>query len=116
MFNLKVTAVLLAIEVLIALFIHDRFIRPYIGDVLVVMVIYFFLRIVIPEKVRLLPLYIFVFAAGVEALQYIHITELLGLNDIVFFRVLIGSVFDWKDIICYFVGCVFLAIYELKRK
>lgn len=106
------TITLLTIEVLIALFFHDNFIRPYIGDVLVVVVIYAFLRIWIPRGVKLLPLYIFLFATGVEVLQYFRIVELLGLENNAFFRVLIGSVFDIKDIICYFTGCVFLGILE----
>ena len=34
------TVILLLTEVLIALYVHDAFVRPYIGDVLVVIVIY----------------------------------------------------------------------------
>ncbi len=109
------TVLLLAIEVCIALFVHDRFIRPYVGDMLVVIVIYTFVRIFIPEKCRLLPFYIFLFAAGVEVLQWVGIVELLGLQDNRFFRVLIGSTFDIKDILCYAVGCVLLGVYEWKR-
>ena len=40
---------LLATEVLIALFVHDDFVRPYLGDVLVVPVIFFLLRAAFPE-------------------------------------------------------------------
>lgn len=76
---------LLAVEVLIALFVHDNFIRPYVGDVLVTVLICAFLRIFIPKGVKLLPLYVFVFAAGVEILQYFHIVEVLGLSDNRFF-------------------------------
>lgn len=108
------TLVLFVIEVLIALFVHDDFIRPYVGDVLVVIVIYTFLRIFIPEKVKLLPLYIFMFAAGVEVLQYFQIVKLLGLEDNRFLSVLMGTVFDVKDIVCYAIGCVILGIYEWK--
>jgi hypothetical protein len=44
------------VEVFIAIFVHDNFIRPYIGDVLAVMVVYFFVRIIWPkEGSRLLP-------------------------------------------------------------
>ena len=103
---------LLAVEVLIALFVHDNFIRPYVGDVLVTVLICAFLRIFIPKGVKLLPLYVFVFAAGVEILQYFHIVEVLGLSDNRFFSVLIGSVFDVKDIVCYGVGYVVFAICE----
>lgn len=114
-FYLITTIILLLIEILIALYVHDDFIRPYVGDVLVVIVIYTFLRILISEKIKLLPLYIFFFATGVEVLQYFQIVKLLGLEDHRFFSVLIGSVFDLKDIVCYGVGCLLLGIYELVR-
>ena len=42
---------LLLIEVFIALFVHDKFIRPYVGDALVVIVLYFAVRIIIPKAV-----------------------------------------------------------------
>ena len=110
------TIVLLAIEVLIGLFIHDNFIRPYVGDVLVVMVIYTFVRIFIPEKIRLLPSYILCFAVLVEVLQYFRIVEVLGLSENRFFSVLIGSVFDVKDIICYAIGCILIVAGQLVYK
>ena len=106
------TMILLLIEILIALYVHDAFVRPYLGDVIVVVVLYTFIRIFVPEKCPLLPLWVFVFAAGVEVLQLLHIVDLLGLGNISFFRILIGSVFDVKDIICYAVGCALLGIYE----
>jgi len=108
-----VTILLLVIEVLIALFVHDAFVRPYVGDVLVVVVLYTFIRMFIPEGCKLLPLYIFIFAAGVEVLQLFHIVDVIGLGNNRFFRVLIGSVFDIKDIICYALGCFILGGYEL---
>lgn len=105
------TVVLIAIEVLIALFVHDKFVRPYLGDVVVVIVLYTFVRIFIPRKVFLLPLYIFIFSAGVEVLQLFHIVEILGVENNRFLRILIGSVFDLKDIICYLIGCSILQGY-----
>lgn len=110
------TALLLTVEVLIALFVHDNFIRPYVGDVLVVIVIYTFVRVFVPKGFRLLPLWIFLFAAGVECLQYFHLVELLGVQDNVFLRVLLGSVFDVKDIVCYACGCAGIAGVEGVRR
>ncbi len=107
------TFLLLFIEVLIALFVHDCIIRPYVGDILVVILLYTFVRIWIPEKIRLLPLYIFLFASCVELLQMIHIVEILGVENNTFLRVLMGSVFDVQDILCYGIGCTILGIYEL---
>lgn len=113
---LLATIILFITEVLIALYVHDNFIRPYVGDAIVVIVIYTFVRILIPEKGRLLPLYIFLFAVVVEILQGIHIVNILGVADNRFLRTLIGDSFDIKDILCYGVGCILLWLYESKRK
>lgn len=111
-----ITIILLTIEVLIALFIHDDFIRPYIGDVIVVMVLYTFIRIFVPEKVKMLPSFILCFAVLVELMQYFRIVEVLGLQDNRFFSVLIGSVFDMKDILCYAIGCTLIVIGQMIYK
>lgn len=110
------TVILFITELLIALFFHDDFIRPYVGDVLVVVLIYTFIRVFLPEGVRLLPLYIFLLAAGVEVLQYFRIGEVLGLSDNRVLSVVIGSVFDVKDIVCYGVGCGLLFVYECVKE
>ena len=104
---------LLIIEVLIALFVHDRFVRPYIGDVLVVMVLYFLVRVFLPEGCKWLPFIIFILATGVEFLQYFNLVELLGLSDNRFMRTVLGAVFDFKDIVCYGVGCIVLQLGQL---
>jgi hypothetical protein len=109
-FLLLVTA-----EVLIALLVHDAFIRPYFGDVLVVVVIYCFLRVLFPSGVRLLPLYVFLFAATIEGLQYFDLVHLLHLDGSRFFRILLGSVFDWADIACYAAGGLLLGLWEVIR-
>lgn len=116
MLYLMVTVLLFLTELLIALFVHDTVIRPYVGDVLVVVLLYTFVRIIVPEGVRLLPLYIFLFAAGVEVLQYFRIAEVLGLSDNRVLSVVVGSVFDVKDIVCYGVGCGLLGVYEIIKQ
>ena len=50
------TVLLVITEVLIALYVHDDFVRPYVGDVLVVIAVYCAVRIFIPVKCKLLPL------------------------------------------------------------
>lgn len=105
----------LVIEILIALFVHDGFVRPYFGDLLVVVVLYFFVRIwfpKIPEKAGWLPAGIFLFAVGVEFLQLLHLVEILGMENNPFLRTILGSTFDSKDIACYGAGCLLLVIYE----
>lgn len=110
------TIMILIVEIFIALYVHDDFIRPYIGDVLVVIVIYTFIRIWMPNGVLLLPLYIYVFAIFVEVMQYLHIVDILGLKNNRFMSVLIGGTFDWKDIVCYGTGCICLIIFQAITK
>lgn len=105
--------ILLMVEIAIALYVHDDFIRPYIGDVLVVGVVYLFVRIFVPDGVKLMPLYVFIFAALVEVLQYFQLISLLGLEENSFAKILIGSTFDVKDIFCYFVGFIIILVLEL---
>ena len=99
-------------ELLIALFVRDDFIRPYGGDILVTALICCFLRIFFPCGVRLLPLWVFLFAAAVEVGQYFDFVSLMGLGDIAFFRILLGSTFSWADLVCYAVGCALFGIAE----
>lgn len=102
------------IEILIGIFVHDNFVRPYLGDVLVVIVIYCFIRIFFPEKLKLLSLYVFLFASIVELLQGLQIADRLGITSQIV-RTMIGTVCDPKDIVCYALGCILLGIYDLIR-
>lgn len=97
---------LLAIEVCIALFVHDSFIRPYVGDMLVTLLLCCMCRVLIPDQVRFLPLLVFLAAACVEIGQYFDIVALLGLADNRLISIALGRTFSWMDLVCYAVGSV----------
>lgn len=113
-------------ELLIAVFVHDAFIRPFVGDVLVMFFMYTFLRIVdirlknaASEQPRwyrrwiaILPILLFFFACAVEISQYFHLDQILGLERYPIARIILGSTFDWMDILCYFVGTVLLLLLQ----
>lgn len=103
---------LLITEVIIALFVRDAFIRPYGGDILVTVLLCTLVRILFPKGIKLLPLYVFIFSVLVEFAQYINIVKLLGLSDIAFFRIIVGTSFSWIDIICYGAGCILFFVFE----
>ena len=105
--------VLFGIEVCIALFAHDAFVRPYLGDVLVVILIHCAVRVLFPAKPNLLALYVFAFACLVEFTQYIRLLDLLGLAHIGWLRIVAGGTFDWADILCYGIGCA--AVWTAER-
>ena len=109
--------ILLAVEVGIALFITDRFVRPYVGDMLVTILLCCFCRMVMPTGVKALPAYVFLFAAAVEIGQYFDLVKRLGLEENPFLSVIMGRTFSMWDIVCYFVGCLvfYLAERVLKK-
>ena len=96
---------LLLIEIYIGLFVRDRFIRPYFGDVLVTALLCCLVRGVYPKGVRLLPVYVFVFSVFVEVTQYFDLVALLGWEGDALIATLMGRSFAWEDILCYAVGC-----------
>lgn len=81
--------VIFCIEVFIALYVRDSFVRPYMGDALVVVLVYSFVRIFIPTGLRL-PFYVFLFACFVEVLQYFQLVETLGITNRAL-RIILGS-------------------------
>lgn len=109
-------AVIVALEVVIALFVSDAFIRPYGGDILVTALLCCLVRIFFPKKIRLLPVWVFLFSVVVEILQFFDYASLLGLSDIAFFRIAMGNYFSFIDIICYGVGCVLFWVCETVAK
>ena len=108
---LGIFIILLLVEIGIALFIHDNIIRPFVGDALVVCVIYFFLRGFI-SKHKFLSVYVFLFACLIEVGQYFNLVTLLHMQNIKVVRIIIGSTFDLNDIFCYFIGTILIFIYE----
>ena len=71
--------ILLGVEVLIALFVDDKIIRPFGGDVIVIWVIYCFVQALLGGRNNhyIVAGGVMVFAFFVEFLQYIHIIDIL---------------------------------------
>lgn len=105
-----------AAEIIIALFVHDSIIRPYFGDVLIVILIYCLIRTVFPDKITASSSLYFSFSATVEVLQYFNFVSLIGLGNNAFARILFGTTFSMIDILCYLIGSLFCALYEFLRK
>ncbi len=109
---------LFAVEVAIAVLVHDDFVRPFIGDILVVMLVCAFLRIIFPERSKIIPVFATLFAVIIEILQYFDFVKLLGLENNVILSTALGRTFDIRDIICYIVGgaIFFTAEILIRRK
>ena len=101
------------VELMIALFVRDSFIRPFVGDVLVVVLLYLFLRVFLMCGKAPLVAGVLLFAWAIEVGQYFNLVSILGLQDFKVARVVIGSTFDMMDLLAYSVGAFLLMIPEL---
>lgn len=114
-FNLKyflLTFLIFFIEVLIATkFKNNFFIRAYLGDIIVVILIFTFFKSFTKINDQKLILGIFLFSCLAEFAQFFNIAEKLGFQPGSVMYIVIGNSFSWIDILCYAVGCVLLYIY-----
>lgn len=101
--SLAIFFVLLATEILIGIYAHG-FVRMYIGDVLVIPTISFFLTAILPRQYSKMPLVTLIIACLTEILQGFDIVDRLGLEKGSLLAIIIGSTFDIKDILCYIAG------------
>lgn len=86
--------------------------RPYVGDVLVVILIYSFIKSFLNLPEVELALGVLVFAFTIEFFQYIKVVNLLGWEDSNLARTVRGTSFAWLDMLAYVVGVGFVLIVE----
>ena len=96
---------LVAVEICIGVFYFSRFIRSYVGDVIIVWVLYCLFRSFVPRKFNsyAVAIAILIFAFAVEFLQKAHIADVLGVKNELL-RIIIGTSYAPEDLWCYVVG------------
>ena len=100
--NVLYFLVIFLLELYIGLYVKDAIIRPYLGDILVIPLIFSFINIFIKVNNKILIKVVF-FAIIIEILQYFKIVDLLQIHNKIL-RIIIGSTYDIKDILCYIIG------------
>lgn len=109
---LTLAALLFAAEVGIALFVKDAFVRPFVGDVLVVLLIYCFWRAFWQIDYRRAALAVFLLACLIEILQYFDYVRRLGLENNRILSTVMGRTFEWMDFIAYLAGFLLILLAE----
>ncbi|AWI25716.1 ribosomal maturation YjgA family protein [Flavobacterium pallidum] len=107
---------LFATECLIAMYVHDQFVRPYVGDMLVVVLIYCFVKTFLKMESRKVALGVLLFSYLIEFAQHLHLVALLGLKDSRMANLILGNSFEWIDMIAYTVGIAVVLIVDKKYK
>jgi hypothetical protein len=109
------TITLFFIELFIGFFVHDTVIRPFIGDFLVVILLYCFSKSIFNIAPTKAATYVLIFAYLVEIMQGLKFVELIGLSNNKIASILIGTTFSWTDIACYTIGILVVIVVEKLR-
>lgn len=119
-FSLKyllISIFIFLIEVLIATKLKDIFlVRAYLGDVIVVILIYTLVKSFFRVNNEKLILGVLIFSCFIEFAQYFNIAEKLGFRPGSLMYIVIGNSFSWIDILCYAVGCLLLFLFVKMTK
>jgi hypothetical protein len=109
-------AIILGIEVIIAVFFRDPLIRQWLGDVLVVMGIAYFIHAFVALPMFKIAMGTLMFAYGIEVLQSFKLIDRLGWQNSQLAHLTIGSTFDWKDLVAYTFGIAILMLIHRDRQ
>lgn len=107
--------ILLVIEILIAKYVQDDFIRPYLGDFLVVILIYCFLMAVSNISIAKGLLIVLLFSFAVEFFQLINIVKVLQYQPPKIIMIVLGSSFSAWDLLAYVLGLSVCFLMEYSR-
>jgi len=115
-FHLKyfiTTIVLFLVEVFIGAYMHDNIIRPFIGDMLVVILIYCFVMSFFKVNAMSAALGTLVFAYATEISQYYHLVYALDWGRSRLACIIMGTSFSWTDMLMYTIGIILVVMTDM---
>lgn len=107
--------ILFILEVLIALYVKQRFIRFVFGDFLIVIMLYYFVKSFIKTTSLKIALSVLLFAYIIEFLQLTKLLAILHLENNKLANLIFGNTFQVTDLVAYTLGIVTVLILERKR-
>jgi hypothetical protein len=108
-----VAATIFLVEIYIALYVRDSFVRPYVGDFLVVIFLYALIMAFLTTPWCFACAFVLLLAFLVELAQYFHLLKILGLQHVKWANILFGNSFVWADLVAYTLGALAVVVFEL---
>ena len=104
--NFIIFLILFIIEVIIALYIKQHFIRHVFGDYLCVIMLFYFIQSFIKMESIYVAITVLLIAYSVEFLQLTPLLTYLNDEENSFIRIILGTTFSITDLIAYTLGVV----------
>ncbi len=105
---------LFLVEVSIAIWIDDAIIRPFFGDFLAVIALFFLLKTFLVMSDLNLAFASLGIAYLLEFLQYCNFIQFIGLEKHNIIAIALGISFDWRDIFAYTLGIFAVFLFDNK--
>lgn len=107
--------VFFVIEVLIAVYVHDSFVRPIVGDYLVVFLVYCAVYTFWNVHFMTAAIATLLFSYLIETLQYFHFVHEMGWEKYKIVTIALGTGFSWVDMVAYTLGFLTILLVEYWR-
>jgi len=104
----------IACVLIVKFFNGNQFIRGFIGDIIVILLMYFFIKIFWNFHALKLTIFTLGVAFAIEFLQYLKVTTLFGLEHNTMAQLILGSIFDPRDLIAYTIGGILIYVIDTK--
>jgi Protein of unknown function (DUF2809) len=113
---LVISLILLIVEITIAVYAKDGFIRPILGDYLAAILVFYLLAAFLTTSKNKIALLALSISYLIEGLQYLNILKLLNLEQHKLLRIVFGTSFSWMDVLAYTLGiATVLLIHNYKK-
>lgn len=103
------------VEVMIAIYVNDSFIRPFVGDYLVVFLVYCAVFTFWNTHFMKAAIAVLLFCYLIETLQYFHFVHYMGWEKYRIVAIALGTGFSWYDMIAYTLGFLTILLIEYWR-
>ena len=108
--------VLLAIEILIAIFLKSGFIRHTFGDYLVVILMFFFFKSFVKANDIAIGVVTLLIAYAIEFLQLTDMLSYFGLEHSKWANLVFGNYFSIQDLFAYTLGILTVTSLDIKKR
>lgn len=108
--------ILFIVEVFIAIFLKDGFIRHTFGDYLAVILLYCMFKSCVTTKPFYIAIVVLIISYGIEFLQLTNFLEMINLDNNKLAKIILGSTFSFSDLIAYTLGFISILIFEFQTQ
>jgi hypothetical protein len=104
-------------EVLIAIFVNDKIIRPFFGDYLAVIFLFYLFATFFKNAKLKIAFFVLFFSFILEGLQYIQFLNMIDCENVTLLCIILGNTFEWLDLLVYTLGFLtIILIHKLYKK